>query len=93
VPKKVKEFTDNFIYDNDIIGQFFHEANIRITNDKKDIILQSELWEIYKNSLFYEDYDKLKRNAFYKLIGNYEGVKKVRRADGVYFKGIKHFPK
>jgi len=92
-PPKVKEFTDNFIYDNDIIGQFFNEEKIRVTNDDKHLLLQSTLFDLYRNSIFYEDYDKLTRNTFYKLVGNYEGIKKVRRSDGSYFKGIKHFAK
>ena len=88
-PKVVREFTDNFIYDNDIIGQFFFENKIKTTHNPKDIIQQKFIWEIYKNSNFNEDVEMMKRNDLYKLISNYEGIKKIRRNDGTYFSGLK----
>ena len=88
-PKMVRDYTDDFIYDNDVIGQFLFENKLKITNNKSDVILQRALWDIYKQSNYSDDVVRYSRNEFYKLISNYEGIKKVRRSDGLYFQGIK----
>ena len=88
-PDMVKEYTDDFIYDNDVIGQFFFENGIKVTNNKKHRVKQNLIWDIYNKCKFNEEVQKMYKPDLYKLVSNYEGIRKVRQSDGHYFVGLK----
>ena len=89
MPKKVKEYTDDFIYDNDAIGQFLSESGILLTHKANDKVKQGSILEIYKKWAKENDIEAMGRNELYKNISMCSDVKKVRIADGVYFTGLK----
>jgi len=88
-PRCVSEFTKEFIFDNNILGQFFEEVGFRVTNNKTHKIKCLDLWKYFRKSEIYsEEQINYGRNDFYKLVTNYEGIRRVKRSDALYFTGL-----
>ena len=89
LPDVVKKTTKTFIYDNDIIQQFFDEYHIICTGNSNDLIKAKTLYDIYKKSGDIYEIDKYGKNDFLKLIYNYNNLNRVRQTDGIYIQGAK----
>lgn len=89
LPDIVKQTTKTFIYDNDIIQQFFDECNIKTTGNSRDMIKAKILYETYKQSGDIYEINKYGKNEFLKLIYNHNNLNRVRQKDGIYIQGIK----
>jgi len=89
LPDIVKETTKTFIYDNDIIQQYFDECKIKVTGNTNDAIKAKALYDVYKQSGDIYEINKYGKNEFLKLIYNYNNIKRVRQKDGIYIQGLK----
>ncbi len=89
-PQIIKDFTDNYIYDNDIFGQFLKECGGEVTHLASDIFKRPLLWEVFRQLYKNKNDDcNIGKQEFFKLVKNYEGIKELRKTDGIYFSGIK----
>jgi len=89
LPDIVRETTKTFIYDNDIIQQYFDECKIKVTGNTKDSIKAKVLYDVYKQSGDIYEINKYGKNEFLKLIYNYNNITRVRQKDGIYIQGLK----
>ena len=91
-PKIVQEYTENYLFDNDIMGQFMRELGGEITHISTDIFKRPMLWELFRSGYKSNNEDcNMGKQDFFKMVKNYEGIKEVRKSDGIYFTGLK-FP-
>ena len=89
-PDQIQCFTKDYLMENDIVGQLFDEIGIIISNVKTDKILPKIIHEAYDASETRQNASsKLSRNELYKLIGNYQGIRKHKCKDNTYFINIR----
>ena len=88
-PKIVEDYTKSFIYDNDIIQQFFDEKKLTVTKNKKDKVSVKTLFLLYKESNELYEMNRYGRNDFLKLIYNFDGLEKGKNNMGICVTGLK----
>ena len=89
-PNSIQSFTKDYLMENDIVGQLFDEIGIIISNVKTDKILPKIIHDAYDSSETRQNASsKLSRNELYKLIGNYQGIRKHKFKDNTYFINIR----
>lgn len=86
MPKRIKEDTEKCIKNNDPVGEWFN-ANINRTNNDKDIIKASKLYENYIDFMD-DDNGGISQLMFKNLLSSY-GINQKKKSDGNYFVGIK----
>jgi phage/plasmid-associated DNA primase len=85
VPNVITKYTSNYLLDNDIILNYINE-NIDITNDSKDTIKKSQLYEHFRNSV---NDKSISNKAFYNKLSN-EGFN-LKKSNGIFiYFGIKY---
>lgn len=88
-PESIKTYTKNFINQNDVIAVFFDELGYTITNNNLDKIKPKILYDNYCDSNTRNEFEKLNRLTFYKLLEIKEGITKKKFSDSIYYCGIK----
>jgi phage/plasmid-associated DNA primase len=86
MPERIKRDTDKCIRNNDPVGEWY-EANINKTNNEKDIIRASKLYENYIDFMDNDDRG-ISQLMFKNLLSSY-GINQKKKSDGNYFTGIK----
>jgi len=68
------------------------EVGGEITHLSTDIFKRPYLWELFRSGYKANNEDcNMGKQDFFKMVKNYEGIKEVRKSDGIYYTGLK-FP-
>lgn len=84
IPQFIKNRGQEYIDNNNIIGNWLEENFIITKNEGENKIYKKDLWELFK-----KDVKDLGRNAFYTELEKKNGFRKFTIRGFVYYKGLK----